>query len=139
MNLTRKVTQLVLATAVIGGLALATVPAAVAGGGLRNCVDVTGSAINRVGCWEDVWSDGIQHRMTFSNTQYKGGDTTGVETPSTSSRRRPAWPRARSHSATTTSSATCRRATAAPTARSCAGTSCCAVSRASCPAAASRR
>ena len=31
MNLTRKVTQLVLATAVIGGLALATVPAALAG------------------------------------------------------------------------------------------------------------
>ena len=42
MNLTRKVTQLVLATAVIGGLVLAAVPAVLAGGGLRNCVDVTG-------------------------------------------------------------------------------------------------
>jgi hypothetical protein len=79
MNLTRKVTRLVLASAVIGGLALATVPAALAGGGLQNCVDVTGSQINRVGCWEDVWADGTQHRMTFSNTQYGGGDTIGVD------------------------------------------------------------
>jgi hypothetical protein len=77
MNLTRTLTQLVLSTAVIGSLALATVPAALAGGGLTNCVDLTGGKINRVGCWEDVWADGTQHRMTFANTQYTGGDTTG--------------------------------------------------------------
>ena len=41
-------------------------------GGLRNCVDVTGSQVNRVGCWEDVWADGDQVRMTFSNTQFRG-------------------------------------------------------------------
>ena len=79
MSLSRKLSQLVLATAVIGGLALATVPAVFAGGGLRNCVDVTGSQINRVGCWEDVWVDGTEHRMTFSNTQYTGGATSGVD------------------------------------------------------------
>lgn len=41
-------------------------------GGLRNCVDVTGTQINRVGCWEDVWADGQQVRMTFSDTQFTG-------------------------------------------------------------------
>jgi hypothetical protein len=40
--------------------------------GLRNCVDVTGRAIGRVGCWESVWARGTEYRMTFSNTQYRG-------------------------------------------------------------------
>ena len=26
----------------------------------------------RVGCYEDVWADGVQVRMTFSNTSFKG-------------------------------------------------------------------
>jgi len=33
--------------------------------GLRNCVDVTGHAAVRVACYEDVWVDGVQLRMTF--------------------------------------------------------------------------
>jgi len=75
MSVTRTLGHLILASAVIGGLALAAVPAVFAGGGLRNCVDITGNQVNRVGCWEDVWTDGTQHRMTFSNTQYTGGAT----------------------------------------------------------------
>lgn len=41
-------------------------------GGLRNCVDITGTQANRVGCWEDVWAGGREVRMTFSNTQFGG-------------------------------------------------------------------
>ena len=37
--------------------------------GLRNCVDVTGPQSGRVGCYEDVWADGVEYRMTFSNTR----------------------------------------------------------------------
>ena len=50
---------------------LVTAPAAT-GAGLRNCVDVTGPQTGRVGCYEDVWADGTQVRMTFSNQGFKG-------------------------------------------------------------------
>ena len=42
------------------------------GGGLRNCVDVTGKQINQVGCYELVWTGGVEHRMTFSNLKFSG-------------------------------------------------------------------
>ena len=41
-------------------------------GGIRNCVDVTGSQIGRVGCYEKVWSGDVEYRMTFSNVQFSG-------------------------------------------------------------------
>jgi len=50
---------------------LATAPAAT-GAGLRNCVDVTGPQSGRVGCYELVWANGIEYRMTFSNTRFSG-------------------------------------------------------------------
>lgn len=50
---------------------LVTAPAAT-GAGLVNCVDVTGPNLGRVGCYEDVWADGAQVRMTFSNQGFKG-------------------------------------------------------------------
>ncbi len=50
---------------------LATAPAAT-GAGLRNCVDVTGPQAGRAGCYEVVWADGAQVRMTFSNTRFSG-------------------------------------------------------------------
>jgi hypothetical protein len=56
-------------------LALAVVlPAApsVAAAGLRNCVDLTGRAIDRVGCYELVWVNGVELRMTFANVQFRG-------------------------------------------------------------------
>jgi hypothetical protein len=42
------------------------------GGGLRNCVDITGKQANRVGCYEKVWSGGVEYRMTFSNVTFSG-------------------------------------------------------------------
>jgi hypothetical protein len=41
-------------------------------GGPTNCVDVTGKNTGRVGCYEDVWVDGTQIRMTFSNQGFDG-------------------------------------------------------------------
>ena len=79
MNVTRKLSQLILASAVIGGLVLATVPAALADGGLRNCVDLTGREVDRVGCWEDIWAGGEEYRMTFGNTSYTGGTASDVD------------------------------------------------------------
>jgi hypothetical protein len=52
-------------------LSLATAPAAT-GAGLRNCVDITGPQSGRAGCYEDVWADGAQVRMTFSNARFAG-------------------------------------------------------------------
>jgi len=40
--------------------------------GLRNCVDVPTSQAGRVGCYELVWADGVQQRMTFSNQGFDG-------------------------------------------------------------------
>jgi hypothetical protein len=42
--------------------------------GLRNCVDVTGHAAARVACYEDVWVDGTQLKVTFfaGNTAFRG-------------------------------------------------------------------
>lgn len=65
-------TRLFIATLALAGgaLGLAAVPAGAAG--LRNCVDIPASQSGRVGCYEDVWADDVQHRMTFSNTSFKG-------------------------------------------------------------------
>ena len=66
-------TRLFLATMSLAAIALAFVAAPAAGAaGIRNCVDVTGSHIGRVGCYEDVWADGVEYRMTFSNQAYRG-------------------------------------------------------------------
>ena len=35
--------------------------------------------MNRVGCWESVWANGTQYRMTFSNTQFKGATPQAVD------------------------------------------------------------
>lgn len=69
----RRSIRTLLAAGALATLACA-VPAAqpAEAAGLRNCVDVTGKQVNRVGCWEDVWADGEQVRMSFSNTQFHG-------------------------------------------------------------------
>ena len=63
------------ATAGLGlALMLATpfaVPTADAAG-IRNCVDVSGPQSGRVGCYENVWADGTEYRMTFSQQHYAG-------------------------------------------------------------------
>nr|MDQ3328321.1 hypothetical protein [Chloroflexota bacterium] len=40
--------------------------------GLRNLVDLTGRAVDRVGCYELVWANGVQLRMTFANLRFAG-------------------------------------------------------------------
>jgi hypothetical protein len=62
------IAMMALATVAFG---FATAPAAT-GAGLRNCVDVAGPQSGRAGCYEDVWADGTQYRMTFSNTRFTG-------------------------------------------------------------------
>jgi hypothetical protein len=55
--------------AVVLGLAAAPV---VGAAGLRDCPDVPMAQSGRVGCYENVWAGGVQHRMTFSNTSFRG-------------------------------------------------------------------
>jgi hypothetical protein len=65
--------RLLVASISVGAMALAVVAApAVGAAGLRNCVDISGPQSGRVGCYEDVWADGTQYRMTFSNTRFTG-------------------------------------------------------------------
>jgi hypothetical protein len=73
-------TRLRVAAFAIAALAL-LLPAAPAalGAGLRNCVDVPLEKSGRVGCWEDVWAGGVEHRMTFSTTTFKGAAPRGLD------------------------------------------------------------
>jgi hypothetical protein len=66
--------RLFVAALAIGGMALgvASVPSAEAAG-LRNCVDIPEPPQSgRVGCYELVWADGVQLRMTFPNQGFDG-------------------------------------------------------------------
>lgn len=75
MNITRfqRATRVLVATVALGGLALIGIAAAPVGAaGLRNCVDVTGPQSGRVACYENVWADGAEVRMTFSNQSFAG-------------------------------------------------------------------
>ena len=66
-------TRLFVAAIALGALSigLAAAPSTDAAG-LRNCVDVAGPQSGRVACYEDVWADGSQVRMTFSNQGFTG-------------------------------------------------------------------
>ena len=67
----RRTTRIV--TAAMAGAALAATTASSAGAaGLRNCVDLTGRDVGQVGCYELVWVDGVEVRMTFANVQFRG-------------------------------------------------------------------
>jgi hypothetical protein len=66
----QKFTRILIATMIGAALALvlpAAPPAHAAR--LRNCVGVIGSP---VACYEMVWADGVQLRMTFANLRYAG-------------------------------------------------------------------
>ena len=62
------------AAAAIALMAVGGVAQAADGGGIRNCVDLTGKQANQVGCYEHVWSGDAEYRMTFSNLTF-GGST----------------------------------------------------------------
>jgi hypothetical protein len=65
--------RVLIAALALGGLGIAApAPAPADAAGLRNCVDITGSQMNRVGCYENVWANGIEYRMTFSNLTFQG-------------------------------------------------------------------
>jgi hypothetical protein len=68
------VIRLLAAAVAIAGMAIgvATVQPTEAAG-LRNCVEITDAPQSgRVGCYEFVWADGVQYRMTFSNQSFDG-------------------------------------------------------------------
>jgi hypothetical protein len=66
MTMTRSKRTTRIAAIALAAVALAlSVAPAVGAAGLRNCVDVTGPAAGNVGCYELVWVDGVQYRMTF--------------------------------------------------------------------------
>jgi hypothetical protein len=75
--------RLLLATVAVAGLALVAVATATSAqaSGLRNCTEI-GGGFARSGCWEDVWSDGAEYRMTFATgccSQFKGKVPEGLD------------------------------------------------------------
>jgi hypothetical protein len=69
----RSAVSLFVAAVAVGGMALGLATASPAqAAGLRNCVEILGPQSGRVGCYELVWADGIQYRMTFSNQSTDG-------------------------------------------------------------------
>jgi hypothetical protein len=69
-NLEREMTRfqrkarIIMATVAIGALAFG-IPAAAPPGaaGLTNCIELPAAPLR--GCWENVWVDGVEYRMTF--------------------------------------------------------------------------
>ena len=65
--------RLLVAAVALAAIALGVATALPAdAAGLRNCVDIPSAQSGRVGCYELVWADGSQHRMTFSNQRFAG-------------------------------------------------------------------
>ena len=79
----RSTARLFIATLGVTAMALGVAGARPAdAAGLSNCIEITGPAADRAGCWEDVWAGGDQVRMTFatgSGSQHKGGTPTEVD------------------------------------------------------------
>lgn len=75
LNVTRSrlTTRARIAAIAFAALALALPAAApVHAAGLRNCVDVPVGQSGRVACWEYVWANSVQVRMTFANHGFTG-------------------------------------------------------------------
>ena len=87
----RTAARVLIATVALAGTAFTAIAAAPTGpSGLRNCVDISGRQFDHVGCYENVWADGREFRMTFSNTSFGGAtpralDPFYVVAPQTSS------------------------------------------------------
>jgi hypothetical protein len=67
--------RVLLSGVAIAALALALPAVAPPGAaGLTNCIEITGPAAPLRGCWENVWVDGVEYRMTFFGGQkpFKG-------------------------------------------------------------------
>jgi hypothetical protein len=80
MSVTRRIqstVRVLLAMTAIAAVAVVGLAAArpVDAAGLRNCTEMSGPGFERAGCWEDVWADGAEYRMTFATgccTQFNG-------------------------------------------------------------------
>jgi hypothetical protein len=65
MNTLQPAPRVLLSTIAIAALAIALPAAAPPGtAGLTNCIEIGPEAPLR-GCWENVWVDGVEYRMTF--------------------------------------------------------------------------
>lgn len=65
--------RVLVAALALGSLGFAApAPQSADAAGIRNCVDVTPSQVGRVGCYENVWANGAEYRMTFSNSGFDG-------------------------------------------------------------------
>jgi hypothetical protein len=76
--------RVLVAAVAVGAVALVSFGAAarVDAAGLSNCIEISGPAADRAGCWEDVWASGDQVRMTFAtgrSTQHPGGTPGDVD------------------------------------------------------------
>ena len=69
---TRRTARSLLAAAAVAALVLGAPAQPAAAGGIRNCVEITGKQLGQVGCYEQVWSGGVEYRMTFSNQAFSG-------------------------------------------------------------------
>jgi hypothetical protein len=67
---TKAARSLLIAAIAIVGIGAAIQPAVA--GGIRNCVDLTSKHSGQVGCYELVWADDTEYRMTFSNVKFSG-------------------------------------------------------------------
>jgi hypothetical protein len=74
-------TRLLIATMAVAALVVVLPAAPVHAAGLRNCTELTGHDVDQVGCYELVWVDGVEVRMTFANVRFSGNvpsDNLGV-------------------------------------------------------------
>jgi hypothetical protein len=79
-NRFRTMTRLFIATIAVAAMGVGLgAPPVVGAAGLRNCVDVTGPSGGRVACYELVWAQGTQHRMTFANQGFTGATPNALD------------------------------------------------------------
>ncbi len=66
LTASRRSTRVRIAATTVAALALVAFAApSVGAAGLTNCIEATGPAAGLRGCWENVWVDGVEYRMTF--------------------------------------------------------------------------
>ena len=76
----RSALSIFVATAALAGIGFGVATAPAEAAGLRNCVEITEAPqFGRVGCYELVWADGVQFRMTFSNQRFDGATTVDLD------------------------------------------------------------
>ena len=75
----RNAVRATVAAAAIAVLTFGATAQPAAAAGIRNCVDLTGKQVNRVGCYENVWAGDVEYRMTFSTVTFSGNAPQDLE------------------------------------------------------------